>query len=466
MKKTKTAKSRTITCTMSLWVKKFGLISGLALLFYACEDSGDIGLELNPERASLVTRYAEIPVKTSVVQVDSLNTTNTYTGLVGSYSDTNLGDIEATFYSRILPDKNTLFDPKDTDNQFDSLVLTLHIKSLYGRELGNESYSIHELTESIEQDRVYYSSDQTSYETDPIGLLSFDASAIDTTKIDTVILRTRLDDAFGNKLFDEAKDTTSLSYDSLHYFLQFCHGIAIVPQDSKVILGFKPEDAEYDTKLSLYYHNSKDTAQLTYYFTGYQVEDSLYINYKHYYHSIIQDKSGTPLAGLTELNKDFDTGTDYTYIQSGTGVLTKISFDPYYDFLDTLSNVVINRAELEFSVEHYDDNVFPPSGLFLAVTDESNKFLFQTNSSGGVEIKRLTDAFSGYKNYKLGFFKIPDENSGLFRSQITGHILSLTEGTGVNKPLFLESNHFVNSIESFVSSKNSMKLKIYYSTVR
>jgi hypothetical protein len=231
-------------------------------------------------------------------------------------------------------------------------------------------------------------------------------------------------------------------------------------------MGFEPEDAEYETKLALYYHDSEDTARLNFYFTGYQVEDSVYINYKHYYHSFIQDKSGTPLAGLTEFNKDFDTGTDNTYIQSGTGVLTKISFDSYYEFLDTLSNVVINRAELEFSVEHYEDNAFPPSGLYLAVTDESNKFLFQTNSSGGLEVKRILDAFSGYKTYKLRFLKYPDENAGYYRSQITGHIMSLTEGTGINKPLFLESDHFVNSIESFVSSKNSMKLKIYYSTVR
>ena len=47
---------------MILWAKRTGLILGLALFIFACDESGQIGLDLDPERGRFLAKYTEIPL--------------------------------------------------------------------------------------------------------------------------------------------------------------------------------------------------------------------------------------------------------------------------------------------------------------------------------------------------------------------------------------------------------------------
>ena len=51
---------------MKLWVKQTGLILGLALFIFACEEPGEINLGLNPEQENFVISSVEIPVGVAV----------------------------------------------------------------------------------------------------------------------------------------------------------------------------------------------------------------------------------------------------------------------------------------------------------------------------------------------------------------------------------------------------------------
>ena len=107
MKKTEIARNRIITFTTTLLVKRIGLILGLALLIFACEDPGEIGLELNPENGLFVAKYQDVPLDNSVIlyekivsdnatRIDSFNNINSGGRLlVGSFENQQFGKLNS-----------------------------------------------------------------------------------------------------------------------------------------------------------------------------------------------------------------------------------------------------------------------------------------------------------------------------------------------------------------------------------
>jgi hypothetical protein len=94
------------------------------------------------------------------------------------------------------------------------------------------------------------------------------------------------------------------------------------------------------------------------------------------YNQIIADRSqNQDLAGLAQFSPD----PGNRYVQSGTGLVTKISFDNFFDFARDQygKNIVLNSAELVIEdVQTTDDLalLFPhPSGLALRVLDPNNR---------------------------------------------------------------------------------------------
>jgi len=90
---------------MSLRAKNvLALFIGIALFFYSCDTTSDLGLdELNLNAANLDTFVEDLSVEPKMFFLDSVNTSNRGQLLVGRTVDPNFGEIECTSYTRLSP---------------------------------------------------------------------------------------------------------------------------------------------------------------------------------------------------------------------------------------------------------------------------------------------------------------------------------------------------------------------------
>jgi len=453
---------------MTLWDRKLGLILlGLAFFTFACEEPGEIGLELNPENGVFVAKFNEISIPSSVILYEDIlsdnstridNFTQNRTGdgrlLTGSITNGNFGKFQSKAFSSMYLGSSG-FTP-NADFIFDSLVLRVKVDYLYGESiLGNKRIYVHELAEEIKIDSLYLTSNSTPYLEAPLGEFNFDVSSFDTIRVDTVF-SARLSDELGMRFLDEAKSDT-MTFNNNNNFRNFFNGIAFVSDEANdMVFGIHVENPL--TYMRLYIHDTQDT---TYFDLIPQGLDTTGQNITRYYNNILLDRSGTPLAGIPDYHIDYDTDNDLTYIQASAGIFTKLNIGVYMNFLDTIENLVINRAELEIQVEPYNNHISPSNPLDLYVSGANNKFVAKTDT--------LTNKLTYSTIGRLEFTKDENENKGVFLGNITDYIQGLSSGNSTDTLLLIGQASLWNSILSVnqtVIPKDKCTLKIYYSTLQ
>jgi hypothetical protein len=465
---------------MTLWDRKLGLILGLALLTFACEEPGEIGLDINPENGTFVARYFEIPIKNSITQHEDILSDNSTRVdfqsqnpisdgrlLVGSYSSPEFG----TFKSRAFASFSlgqAGFTPEGFT--FDSLILYARVEYAYGNNfMGIKKINIHELEEDIKRDSVYLTKNSTPYSMEPIGEFNFDFSSFDTTRIDT-LMKARIADELGVMLLDSAQSDTMNFYNN-EELRKFFKGLAFVPEDmSGVVAGIHAESQS--TFMRMHIHNATDTSFFDFIIPAYTQdtiyttnsngeEDTLFItrNFTRYYNSIDLDKTGSPIAGIPGFYDDFETDDDLSYIQGSSGIFTKLNFGSYNQFLDTVKNLVINKAELIIPVVTYEDYLEPSLALDLYLTDESNRFF-------EVQVDSLKTIYSTIG--RVNYLESENSNSGEYLGDVTNYIQALTSGNSTDTLILIGQSSLFNSVltvNQTVIDKDNILLKIYYSSI-
>ena len=466
MKKTKIARNRIITYTTTLLVKKSGLILGLAFFIFACEDPGELGLDLNPENGVFVAKYQEIPLGNSVLLYDNIisdNTTRIDTGgiitaagrlLTGSYANQDFGEIQTTSYASLL--LGSVGFSNDTANyELDSMIFKIKLDYVYGNNLlGAKKLYIHELADSLKLDTLYTTKNSTLYHEDLLGEFNFDLSALDTVWVDT-LLSTRLSDELGQRFLEEASDTASTAFINNDEFRKFFNGFAFVSDVSNDMITGIVAESSY---LRMHFHNSIDTTYLDFIFLD---RDTIGDNVSKYYNNVSLDRSGTPIEGIPDYFTEYETDTDQSYIQASAGVLTKIDFQPYLDFIDTIDYLVINRAEIDMPVEIYSRSTIPSSSLDMYVVDQDNRFIEETDA---------TRLYPVYRTFgRLLYEKDEDENSGKYAINPTDYIQNLTDKKTDELQFLLGQPSLWNSVLSVnqtILLKEGITLKVYYSTIQ
>jgi len=471
-KKTTTTPNRSITYTRSWWAKQAFLFS-LLVLFFSCEEElNTLGFKSNQQRFKVF--YAEIPIESSVLWMDSVQTLNlslpneTNRILVGSYSDPELGEIKAESYAQIRPNNVTLeIVPTAV---FDSAVLQLYYDFYtYGSAgVTDLNFSIHEITEPL-TDSLYFSNSTISF--DPISLGNqtsvinaefFNQEATDTDADTVLTAKIKLDQSYGQRLFD-AIDREDENYTNFSLFKTKFKGLAIIPQQSDKVVGLSTSNV--NTALILYYHDG-DTKSTAFFSLGRGVSFS----------KISSERSGTELAGLNQYYTDFQPPTN-RFIQGGS-LVTKLDFSKYYELIDPFSNVIINSAEL--SIENVNqDGLTNHADLTLGMLTDNNRFKVVKNSND-----KIFQNFEGFLS--PGAFLDGDLPLSIFASNDQGNLLALSYSktdssyggaypTMLFQKLFEQRDikykywaltpinpAFGKSVTRTILSKDNIKLKIYY----
>ena len=389
MRKTITTQNR-FTTFIQNWLGKLPaslLFLCLIFLFFSCkDDASSIGLKKDPR---LKASYVDIPLHPSVVSLPSVLTQNVSTDrfartLIGKYNDPRLGNITATTYlnfstplSAVKPGNGAVAD---------SLVMELAVDFYqYGGTTPRvQTFELYELLDTMNASG-YYSNSTVPYKSTPIAtasvlvdpdefanalLLNSDA---DTTNDERLKIKIRIPGSLGADVLAELVNSTSAVSD-FSVFSGKYKGFALVPKDCNMIFGIDPT-------ITYPYVNSQSRMALYFTEDGVQSRADLamfpatnavtgFPNNVISFTSFSIDRSGTALAGIQPYST-FVPGNGYFYTQAGTSLVTKLDLRDFYNYLDTLDNVIFNSAEI---ITNNTITTGAISNVRVRVLDSLNRF--------------------------------------------------------------------------------------------
>jgi hypothetical protein len=438
-------------------LKDTGLILGLALLLCACEDPGTIGIDVDKTNLDFNVAYKQFNLPASLVQIDSVPTSNTQRIIAGRYDDPKFGMIQSIGYSQLFLSGAVTIDP---DATYDSLVLKLKLDYAHGTDIKSpQTLNIHRLEEDINDIATYYSYNTFDYSETPIGGDTFYYQFEDDETIDyDSTLRIPMSDNLGLELFGKLLDEDDTTFNSIGNWIDYFKGIVLIAGDEyQTTTGFDVNDEE--SEMVLYYHFPN--------FDGIDVFTSLNFPTRNgaSTSSFEYDRSGTAISSVIDFKTEYDASDGIIYMQSGTGLMVKIDFTEFINFSDTIQNMIINRGDLTLGeVDPYTSYIVPPNSLVYYITDSTNQRL---RSEEGVfraiqQDSPLVDAAGVSAPLEAKF----NEDIRGYSDPISGHLQALYNGL-IPESSVLTYPNFVNLIttfDQFSLDPENITLEVYYST--
>lgn len=391
------------------------------VIFFSCKkinEATDLGGNLIPGVDNVKT--FEIALNTV-----TKNKLTSDSSKVSYYDDVALGDINdpefghvhanfcigfgSTYYSTypFLPKKDTPV------HAIDSVVLSLAYAGAYGDTLGNgtQTVSVYEIDPSADfrPDTSYRYNDPSSDFTGTLlGTKTYSINTLDdsisikepgdtgskVTKVANVV-RIKLNNSLGDKIaaFDTSATSLNSGFKSDSAFRKLFRGLAVKSANSGNALSYFDLSDQTKTKLTIYYRyklssGNDTTVSISFMHPLYSSSNSNLGAQSNY----VNVQPGSNWA--TALN---NPASDKVYIQSSpSGAYASVVIP----FLDTLSNVVIHRAEIiATKVTSAADNIFttPPQLLLdrLRTGATDSAYLFEKDLLLGSDGSIGYSAFGG-----------------------------------------------------------------------
>lgn len=443
----------------------------LSAFFFSCEDPINIAVDTPSNGGQLFTTFTDtLTVSRATVMLDSIVTSEQSGGIVGHYKDPVLGDVSATLFTQItLPFDGSTgsyypFAISTADSLtavYDSMyVYIVHNGFAYGDSTKPVTLNIHRLTEDFVKSKKYLNDDALAYNPTPLAsqVLTYKDFKRATVSATDSLIKFKIPTAVGQEIFALANKAEGKDNNK---FTAAVKGFAFtVNQSAETVYGISLSASSYPI---IYYHAPGDT-----------VVKGLPLSFVGERFSQIKgNKQGTVLQELKKLQSIPSSATgNRTYIQTGAGITTKMTFPTLESLLKVGSNnVAINKAELiiEPDLDQIVGNFRPPIQIALVEIGTDNR-LKKTN---GIEnfvgldvalgVQYVSDYNTTNNNYKFNFTSYIQDIINKRKTSdgiaIVPSILSQNSSTGATTILIYNNN------VSRAVFKN-IKLNVYYSGKR
>jgi hypothetical protein len=443
----------------------------LSAFFFSCEDPINIAVDTPSTGGQFSTTFTDtLKVTRATVMLDSVLTSTQTGAVVGHYKDPVFGDVSATIYTQISLPYNSdtgayaAFAVTSADSiktvVYDSMyVYLVHNGFSYGDSTKPLTLNIHRLTEDFVKGKKYQNTDALAYNPTPLvsqklTYKDFKRATVSTTDS---LIRFKMPDALGNEIFSLVNKPEGRDIDK---FTAAVKGFAFTFNNN--------DDAVHGITLSLasypaiYYHVKDDTVQ-KYIPLSFLAER---------FSEIKTNRSGTPLQDLKVLGAiPAELTGNKSYIQTGSGITTKVTFPTLSNLLKAgSSNVAINKAELiiEPDLDQISGSYKPPLQIALVEIGKDNRL---KKVSGNIEDFVALDVASGTQyisdysttnnNYKFNFTSyIQEILNNRKTSDGIAIVPSLLTSTSSGTTIGLYNNNVSRTV-----IKN-IKLNVYYSGKR
>ncbi|HDS06571.1 MAG TPA: DUF4270 family protein [Bacteroides sp.] len=446
-----------------LWVR--ALITGIMVLAgWSCQvDDQELGTDLlPPDDAVFLFRDTIFEIDAGAVNGKPLMThergENTRLFLVGSTRDTVVGLSKASLITQFNPTLTYKTGPNLT---IDSLVLYLHIAGLDGDTSARMTFRVHELTERIYRDSVYYSNFDPEGRYDPVPLAETSIIPRSNTTYSFLID----DPGYLDKFYVRETDTAVFRNDSL--FKEEFRGFYIVAESESVrgaMAGIQLNNAL--SRVAMKYASDStevdSTAGQDFVWSTFAINEysSQKINvFEH-------DHSGTYLAGIIDRE---EVTSRYCYVQGMAGVNTRFSFATLQEWIDR-GPVVISSASLVFDVVPE-----PESGISLGTLPDRLMLLFERDGGSYeslydyISLRQIDNAasrFGGYlKPVSSGMFS---DTTYSYRFNVTLHFQAMVNQEVLANNFILQVSdargnpRFAKLWSSLPANRQRVRLEVVY----
>ena len=341
------------------------LIILLSFFYISCDETSEIGIDelLSDQKNKIKVHYVEIPLNTSNIYLDSVRTDE---GDVyfGKYSNSIFGDVNAIAYTQFSFQKGDEVQPipgeiaenyylPNESSKLDSAVLYLKFSKVYGTPTFNEQeITIAQIQDTLFSSALYTSSRYVEINS-TIGQIGF--TRFKTNNTDT-FLTVPISEFYGkfllNRIVDDVQPVELIDQ---------TRGIAFVPGENNSQLVSFDLDHE-DSKLVVFFNNPEEGNAYS------PADDSLQyifrfnspLTKKYSYYDI--DRSSSDLSSIDGINTNEKFNIqNKIYWQSATGIYPVINLDNFHSFLDTASNIVLNKVEIITGPIDNVNSFIPPS---------------------------------------------------------------------------------------------------------
>ena len=384
----------------------------LSAFFFSCEDPINIAVDTPANGGQFSTTFTDtLTVSRATVMLDSIVTSEQTGAIVGHYKDPVFGDISATVYAQItLPYDGSTgayypFRVPTADSLtavYDSMyVYVVHNGFAYGDSTKPVTLNIHRLTEDFVKSKKYLNNDVLSYNPTPLAsqVLTYKDFKRATVSTTDSLIKFKMPEALGQELFALANKAEGRDIDK---FTAAVKGFAFtINQNAETAYGISLTVGT--TYPIVYYHAPGDTVAkgLPLTFLG-----ERFSQFKG-------NRQGTVLQDLKQLSSIPSQATgNKTYMQTGVGITTKMTFPTLANLLKTGSaNVAINKAELiiEPDLDQVTGNFKPPIQIALVEIGTDNRL----KKTSGIEnfvgldvasgVQYVSDYSTTNNNYKFNF---------------------------------------------------------------
>tara|TARA_B100000945_G_C20417368_1_gene615850 strand:- start:1415 stop:2770 length:1356 start_codon:yes stop_codon:yes gene_type:complete len=440
------------------------LIILLSFFYISCDETSEIGIDelLSDQKNKIKVHYVEIPLNTSNIYLDSVRTDE---GDVyfGKYSNSIFGDVNAIAYTQFAFQKGDEVQPipgeiaenyylPNESSKLDSAVLYLKFSKVYGAPTFNEQ----EITISQIQDTLFSSALYTSSRyveiNSAIGQIGF--TRFKTNNTDT-FLTVPISDFYGNFLLNRIIDDVQTVE-----LIDQTRGIAFVPGENNSQLVSFDLDHE-DSKLVVFFNNPEQGNAYS------PADDSLQyifrfnspLTKKYSYYDI--DRSSSDLSSIDGINTNEKFNIqNKIYWQSATGIYPVINLDNFHSFLDTASNIVLNKVEIITGPIDNINSFIPPSKslYYILKNNRLNPVGIISNPEENVVMKD-----NAYYSDELD----PAEHifdsivSFSYRGESTVFFQELALNN-ISADELISFPELPNSFDNLVIDKDKIYLKVYY----
>jgi len=354
-------------------LKWLGIIS---LFLSSCDDPKEIGSDLFSVEVGL--NYTDtLTVNSSTVLIDSIYTGANNSLLLGSYFHPELGYVTSDVFAQIA-NADTLNSKENSI--LDSLKMSLVYTNFQGDITQPQRINIYRLKDSLSRSINYFTNSTVAYFPEVLKTHTFTPKPLyaksvngDSVQYDTLKFHMGL--ALGKELISKYKDKEKAISGGGSSFRDFFKGFYIQTAETKkaALLNFSPAYS----KMTLHWHNPGDSSKyfLNYYFS---LSNTYTPEFNARFNQIRSKKVGL-LANLVKSGDKISSlkTNNTTYVQSGTGIVTKIDL-PYLTKLKGNNDVAVNKAELVFQGSDNLDLGQTIGQLSLIESDGSNRPLRNT----------------------------------------------------------------------------------------
>lgn len=435
------------------YTRKALLLSVLFLMvLMSCKKDGELFPEFNNE--NLTIHFTDtMTITTTLLLDDSIRTDIAGANLLGIYNDSIFGPASASFYTEItLAGSNVNFG---NNAVIDSVVLTMkYVSSVsaYGVTGVNMDIDVHRLTEQFTKSE-YYSKDVLTYNSTPIGSLSFLPNLSDTVQViqngdttwQSAHIRIPLSNTFGQEILDAGKDANIIVNNTALKTL--VNGLYITPSTNVTNTTLAVNEGAI-----LYLDMNSSLSTLTVFYsndTGPEKSYSFIINseskkFNHFEHNYTGAEIDKQLNSISH-------DSTLTYVQSMGGVKTKLMI-PNLKTLSSEGKIIVNKAEIIFPVSDIGNNLPTIPTLALTGINSNNEPTFL------IDYFENAAYFGGTYNSttKTYTFNIARHIQDLINNNTTDYGMYLI-ATGSS----VQANRSI--LNSFKHSSNKIKLNITYS---